>query len=143
MQCAVRYSGKIKMTNYIKNLHTTLFTGPTDFRKYHFDLELIEKEYNEHFDYIIIICPTLWWKKTYPTECWVKHNCNVWPIKPKDKLYHSHKKRKDSHSPFLMIMAVSMVVKFSKLLTGWKTTFIINDITTDESWWKLWSILES
>ena len=47
------------MTNYIKNLYTTLFTGPTDFRKYHFDLELIEKEYSEHFDYIIIICPTL------------------------------------------------------------------------------------
>ena len=140
MQCAGRYSGKIKMTNYIKNLHTTLFTGPTDFRKYHFDLELIEKEYNKHFDYIIIICPTLCWNKKYPIECWVKHNCNVWPIKPKDKLYHSHKKHSLSVS---YNYGLSMVVKFSKLLAGSKTPFIINDITTDESWWKPWSLLES
>ena len=40
--------------------HTTIFTDPTSCGKTHLVLDLIEKEYNRHFDYIIIICPTLW-----------------------------------------------------------------------------------
>ena len=28
-------------------------------------LEMLEKEYNEHFDYIFLICPTFEWNKTY------------------------------------------------------------------------------
>ena len=47
------------MTDYIKKPHTTIFTGPTGCGKTHLVLDLIEKEYNKHFDYIIIICPTL------------------------------------------------------------------------------------
>ena len=54
-----------KMTYYIKEPHTTIFTGPTGCGKTHLVLDLIEKEYNKHFDYIIIICPTLQWNKTY------------------------------------------------------------------------------
>ena len=47
------------MTDYIKEPHTTRFTGPTGCGKTHLVLDLIEEEYNKHFDYIIIICPTL------------------------------------------------------------------------------------
>ena len=47
------------MTDYIKEPHTTIFTGPTGCGKTHLILELIEKEYNKHFDYIIIIYSTL------------------------------------------------------------------------------------
>ena len=53
------------MTAYIKDLHTTIFTGPTGRGKAQIVLDLIKKEYNKHFDYIIIICPTLQWNKTY------------------------------------------------------------------------------
>ena len=53
------------MTDYIKEPHATVFIGPTSCGKSHLVLDLIEKEYNKHFEYIIIICPTLPWNKTY------------------------------------------------------------------------------
>ena len=39
------------MTDYIKEPHTTIFTGCTKCGKTHLVLDLIEKEYNKHFDY--------------------------------------------------------------------------------------------
>ena len=39
------------MTDYIKEPHATIFTGRTKCRKTHLVLDLIEKEYNKHFDY--------------------------------------------------------------------------------------------
>ena len=47
------------MTGYIKKPHTAIFIAQTGCGKTHLVLELIEKEYNKHFDYIVIICPTL------------------------------------------------------------------------------------
>ena len=102
-----------KMTDYIKKPHTTIFTGPTGCGKTHLVLDLIEKEYNKHFDYIIIICPTLWWNKTYHSKDWIKNDDNVWIIDPKDKLYQWPE-------------------KLSQLLARSKTLFIIDDIIADE-----------
>ena len=102
------------MTTYIKDPHATIFTGPTGYGKSHLVLNLIEKEYSKHFDYIIIICPTLRWKKTYPAKGWIKHDDNVWLIEPKDKLYQ-------------------WVEKLSQLLARSETLFIINDILADVS----------
>ena len=34
---------------------------------------MIEKEYNKHFDYIIIICPALRENETYHTKEWIKN----------------------------------------------------------------------
>ena len=75
------------MTTYIKDSHTTIFTGPTGCGKTHFVLDLIEKEYNKHFDFIIIICPALQWNKTYNSRDWIKNDDKVWLIEPKDKLH--------------------------------------------------------
>ena len=47
------------MTGYIKKLHTSIFIDQMGCGKTHLVLELIEKEYNNFFDYIIIIFPTL------------------------------------------------------------------------------------
>ena len=47
------------MMGYIKKPHTSIFIGQTGSGKTHLVLELIEKEYNKHFDHIIIICPTI------------------------------------------------------------------------------------
>ena len=47
------------MTGYIKKPHTSTFIGQTGCGKIHLVLELIEKEYNKNFDYIVVICPTL------------------------------------------------------------------------------------
>ena len=59
-----RASNKKRITGYIKGPHTATFTGQTKCGKTHLVLELIEKGYNKHFDYIVIICPTL--KKILP-----------------------------------------------------------------------------
>ena len=40
------------MTDYIKEPHAAIFTGTMGCGKTHLVLELIEKEYNKHFDYI-------------------------------------------------------------------------------------------
>ena len=39
---------RTKMTNYIKEPHTTILTGPTGYGKSHLVLDLIEKEYKKH-----------------------------------------------------------------------------------------------
>ena len=50
---------KERITGYIKKPHTAIFIGQTRCGKTHLVLELVEKEYSKHFDYIIIICPRL------------------------------------------------------------------------------------
>ena len=77
------------MTGYIKELHTAIFTGQIKCGKTHLVLELIEKEYNKHFDYIVIICPTLRENSTYHAKEWIKNDDNFWLVDPQDKLYKS------------------------------------------------------
>ena len=45
--------------------NTAIFTWPTGCGKIHLVWDLIEKENNKHFEYIIIICLTLWWNEIY------------------------------------------------------------------------------
>ena len=75
------------MTGYIKKPHTSIFIGQTGCGKTHLVLELCEKEYNKHFDCIIIICPTLRDNVTYLSRDWVKKDYKVWLVDPKDNLY--------------------------------------------------------
>ena len=62
------------MTDYIRDPHTTISTGHMGCGKSHIVLDLIEKEYNKHFEYIIFICPTLRRNKKYHAEGWIKHD---------------------------------------------------------------------
>ena len=80
------------MTEYIKKTHTAIFTDQTGCGKTHLVLELIEKNYNKHFDYIVIICLTLQENSTYHAKEWVKNNNNVWHVDPKDNLHQWIKK---------------------------------------------------
>ena len=101
------------MAAYVKDPHTTIFTGLTGCGKTYLVLDLIEKEYNKHFDYIIIICPILRWKKTYHSRDWIKNGDKVWLIEPKDRLHQ-------------------WIQRLSQLLARSETLFIINDIIADE-----------
>ena len=83
------------MKEYIKKPHTAIFTGQTGCGKTHLVLELIEKEYNKHFDFIVIICPTLRENSTYHAKEWIKTDDNVWLVDPKEKLYQWIKKLSD------------------------------------------------
>ena len=65
------------MTDDIKEPHTSIFTGPMGCGKTHLVLDLIEKEYNKHFDCFIIICPILRWNKTYHSKDWIKNDGKV------------------------------------------------------------------
>ena len=62
---------QIKYDRLIKKPHTTIFIGQTGCGKTHLVLELIEKEYNNHFDYIVIIGPTLRENDTYHAKGWI------------------------------------------------------------------------
>ena len=60
------------MTGYIKKPHKDIFIGQTGCGKNNLVLELIEKEYNKYFGYIIAIYPTLRENnKTYHAKGWV------------------------------------------------------------------------
>ena len=71
-------SNKKRMTGYIKKPHTAIFIGQTGCGKTHLVLDLIENQYNNHFDYIVIICPTLRENnETYLAKDWIKNDDKV------------------------------------------------------------------
>ena len=102
------------MARYVKKPHTTILIGQTGCRKTHLVLELIENQYNNYFDYIVIICPTLRENnKTYHAKGWIKNDDKVWLVDPKDNLYQ-------------------WIKKLSELLRFLEVLFIIDDIIANE-----------
>ena len=98
----------------MKEPHTALFIAPAGVRKTHLALSLLENEYRNHFDFIVIICPTLRYNSTYKNRSWVWNDPDVIPIEPGNQLYY-------------------LIEKISNLLTGSKTLFLIDDIIADEA----------
>jgi Cdc6-like AAA superfamily ATPase len=62
-----------------------LISGITGCGKTHLILDLLETEYRNKFDYIIIICPTLMYNKTYRRK-FILSDSDVLPIVINDKL---------------------------------------------------------
>ena len=110
--------------------HTTIFTDPTSCGKTHFVLDLIEKEYNKHFDFIIINCPTLQWNNTYHSRAWMENNDKVWLIDPK------HIIRWILRCNRIVIKKVNglyyWIKKLPQLLIWSEAIFIIDDTITDK-----------
>ena len=75
------------MTGCIKKPHTSIFIGQTSCGKTHLVLELIEKEDNKHFDYIIINCIMLPENDTYHAKECIKNDDKVWLVDPKANHY--------------------------------------------------------
>ena len=98
----------------MKEPHTALFVAPTGVGKTHLALNLLENEYRNHFDFIVIICPMLEHNETYNSRGWVWTDPDVIPIEPDNSLYY-------------------LIEKISNLLAGSKTLFLIDDILTDEA----------
>ena len=98
----------------MKEPHTALFVAPTGVGKMHLALNLLENEYRNHFNFIIIICPTLEHNETYKSRGWVWNDPDVIPIEPDNNLYY-------------------LIEKISSLLAGSKTLFLIDDIIADEA----------
>ena len=65
----------------------TLFIALTGVGETHLALDLLEKEYKSHFDFIIIICPTLKHNETHRSRKWVWTDPEVILIDPGNQLY--------------------------------------------------------
>ena len=98
----------------MKEPHTTLFIAPTGVGITHLALSLLENEYRHHFNFIVIICPTLAHNETYKSRGWVWNDPDVIPIEPGNNSYY-------------------LIEKISNLLTGSKTLFLIDDIIANEA----------
>ena len=95
--------------------HTALlFVAPTGEGNTHLALNLLENEYRNHFDFIVIICPTSSYNSTYKSRSWVWNDPDVIPIEPGNQIYY-------------------LIEKISNLLAGDKTLFLIDDIIADET----------
>ena len=70
----------------MKEPYTALFIAPTGVGKTHLDLNLLENEYRNHFDFTVIICPTLALNETYKLRGWVWNDPDVIPIEPDNNL---------------------------------------------------------
>ena len=98
----------------MKEPHTALFVALTGVGKTHLALTLLENEYRNHFDFIVIICPTLRYNSTYKSRGWVWNNPEVIPVEPGNQLDY-------------------LIEKISCLLAGSTTLFLIDDIIADET----------
>ena len=99
---------------FMKEPHTVLFVAPTGVGKTHLAWDLLEKEYKNYFDFIIIISPTLRHNETYRSRKWVWTDPEVILINPGNSLH-------------------SWIEKIGNLLAGSKTLFLIDDIISDET----------
>ena len=98
----------------MKGPHTALFVAPTGVGNTHLALSLLETEYRNHFDFIVIICSTLRYNSTYKNRSWVWNDPEFIPIEPGNHLYY-------------------LIEKICNLLAGDKTLFLIDDIIADET----------
>ena len=102
------------MINYVKDPHTAIFSGPTSCGKTQRVLDLIETEYNQHFENVIILCPTLRWNKTYLERGYIWKDDDVYPIEPKGNLFE-------------------LIEKLSLRFSGEETLFVVDDVIADET----------
>ena len=96
----------------MKEPHTALFIAQTRVGKTHLALSLLEIEYRNHFDFIVIIFPTLRYNSTYKSRGWVWNDPDVIPIEPGNRLYY-------------------LIEKISNLLAESTTLLLIDDIIAD------------
>ena len=98
----------------MKESHTALFIAPSGVGKTHLAMNLLENEYRNHFDFSVTICPTVAHNETYKSRGWVWNDPHVILEERGNQLYY-------------------LIEKYSKLLAGSKTLFLINDIIADET----------
>ena len=93
---------------------TALFVALTGVGKTHLALNLLDSEYKNHFDFIIITCPTLKHNETYKSQCCVWTDPKVIPIELDNNLHY-------------------LIKKITNLFAESKTLFLIDDIIANEA----------
>ena len=64
----------------LKFPHSAIFVGVTACGKTEFFLRLLETIYKNHFEFIVILCPTIFDNKTYLSRKWIFDNKNVFIV---------------------------------------------------------------
>ena len=95
--------------NLPKFPHSAMFIGVMACSKTEFLLRLLETEYKNHFEFIVLLCPTILDNKTYLSRKWIPDDKNVFIVCDVDG------KLKE------------WIKLFKYKLKGHQTLFIIND----------------
>ena len=67
--------------NFPKFPHSTMFIGATNVGKTECLLRILETEYKDHFEFIVIMCPTILDNnKTYLSRKWISNDKNVFIV---------------------------------------------------------------
>ena len=66
--------------NLPKFPHSAMFVGCTSCGKTEFLLRLLETVYKNHFEFIVILCPTISDNKTYLSRKWIFDDKNVFIV---------------------------------------------------------------
>ena len=66
--------------NVPKFPHSAMFVGVTACGKTEFLLQLLETVYKNHFEFIVILCPTILDNKTYLSGKWILDDKNVFIV---------------------------------------------------------------
>ena len=66
--------------NLLKFPHSAMFVGVTACGKTEFLLKLLETVYKNHFEFIVILCPTILDNKTYLSRKWIFDDKNVFIV---------------------------------------------------------------
>ena len=78
----------IRIKMFMKEPHTALFVALTGVGKTHLALNLLENECRNHFDFSVIICPTLAHNEMYKSLGWVWNDPEIIPLEPGNQLYY-------------------------------------------------------
>ena len=66
--------------NLSKLPHSAMFVGVTACGKTEFLLKLLETIYKNHFEFIIILCQTILYNKTYLSRKWILDDKNIFIV---------------------------------------------------------------
>ena len=97
--------------------HTALLLALAGIGKTHLALDLPKREYFNHFDFIIILWPTLWHNETYHQWKWFWNDPDISQIVLGDSLGN---------------YLYGWIKKLGAFLAGHKTLLLIDDIIADE-----------
>ena len=64
----------------LKFPHSAMFIGVTACGKTEFLLRLLETVYKNHFEFIVILCPTILYNKTYLSRKWILDDKNIFIV---------------------------------------------------------------
>ena len=99
--------------NLPKFPHSAMFAGVTVCCKTLFLLRLLETEYKNHFEFIVILCPTVLDNKTYLSRKWILDGKNVYIMCDMEGKLNE------------------WIKLFKNMLKGYQTLFIIDDCSAE------------